>query len=173
MTKFTEQERETAIRALVQSHGNVARAKDYLESRGLSVSTRSLQDYRDSERYAELADNPEWKVDEQAESAEYLVAMADEVQVRLMGELLAMPREKLQAMSPNVIAMAAAKAATVKGINFDKAADARGRPARPSGEDKSLLELMEGLTKKFGKVIQFAPELKAIDSTAKDITPDS
>ena len=59
MTKFSENEREIAIRALVQANGNVSRAQSYLSSRGLEVSERSLRDYKNSERFEELASNPD------------------------------------------------------------------------------------------------------------------
>ena len=110
------------------------------------------------------------KVEEQAESAEQLVALADEVQVKLLNEVLAMPPEVLQKMTPNVLLTAASRAAVVKGVNFDKAADARGRPKRPD-EDRSVGEILRFLSNPKFKAalpgLADSPLLsKAIESTA-------
>jgi hypothetical protein len=170
--KFTPTERESAIRAIVLSQGNVRRAQAALASSGLNVSERQLRDWKAGERYEELEANREWINEDLAITSEQIATLAGEATVKLLNSINEMDEDELRKLSPNVRAMALQKTGLAMATATDKALLLRGRPTSIR-EDKSLVELMEYLDKRFGKVIQFAPELKAIDSTAKDITPES
>jgi hypothetical protein len=161
--RYSAREVEEALLEIVVNGGNSVTASQRLAERGIEVSDRLLRYWRTNthrDRYAELAEEHSQHIEKIIlQGARENAILAAEVERKALAATLT----QIEAGELKDASTAARNAATVKGINVDKALQLTGRPTQIT-EKRNLQEITRSL------IAAGVLKQTAVDGTAEEVT---